>query len=96
MCRNRTTQRRIIENAKRECGQVRALYECTDYGDDLVAIVETLKGFATLIREVNNDDAETRAIEADDFNVTKFNVLRALDVIYDYEKQKDMYTLRTC
>lgn len=95
MCKDKTIQNRIIEGAKRRAAKVSALFERTDYGDDLVAIVEVAPDFAALIREVDGDDVETRAIRPTTFDVTKRNVMRALG-LDDYEKQRGMFVLRTC
>lgn len=51
MCRNKATQRRIIDSAKRETPNVHALFEHTDYGDDLVGLVKQFE-YLTVYYEV--------------------------------------------
>lgn len=97
MCRNVNTQIRLIEEAKRGGTRVHALYVHTDWGDDLVALVEQDAEFATLIKEVDeNDEPVTTAIRRPTFNVTKKSVLSVLGLVDDYEKQRGFYRLALC
>lgn len=99
MCKNLTAQTRAIESAKHETPYVHALYEHTDYGDDLVALVKQLSDFATLICKVNDEgEAITMAIRKPDFAVSKRTVMEGLHIANrnDYKFMRGLYTLKTC
>ena len=55
MCRNKATQRRIIDAAKRETPNVHALFEHTDYGDDLVGLVKEFDALTVYFEVVGTE-----------------------------------------
>lgn len=99
MCKKYENQLRAIEIAKRETVRVTALYEVTDYGRDLIALVEVLDEFATLFRRVDDDgDLSTVGVRKPDFPVTKRSVLDALGIAGkdDYQFMRGFYRLIAC
>lgn len=97
MCRDIRKQLALIQDAKSRTADVRALYVHTDWGDDLVALVEADPEFATIIREVDeNDEPVTRAIRRPTFFITKKAVMSVLGLVDDYEKNRGFYRLAMC
>lgn len=96
MCKNRQDQTRIIEDAKRNADEVFALFERTDYGDDLVGIVEVLNDVVVKLYELDGNRLKLHSTVAHDFRTTKGNVLKALHICDRNEPLWGMYRLRTC